>query len=47
MLWFRVDSQPGNEMTKIRRGCAGLIRAIKKLDVHTDRSGNWAFLQPR
>jgi len=34
-------------MTKIRKGCVGLVREIKKLDVHTDRSGNRVFLQPR
>ncbi len=47
MLWFRVDSQSGKEMTKIRKVSVGLIREIKKQDVHTDRSGNRVFLQPR
>jgi len=34
-------------MTKIRKGCVGLVREIKKLDVHTDGPGNRVFLQPR
>jgi len=46
-LRLYANSQLGKEMTKIRKGCVGLIREIKKLDVHTDGSGNWVFLQPR
>jgi hypothetical protein len=42
--FIRADSQLGKEMTKIRKGCVGLIREIKKPDDHTDRSGSWVFL---
>jgi len=34
-------------MTKIRKICVELIREIKKLDNHINRSENWVFLQPR
>lgn len=34
-------------MNNIRKGCVELGREIQKLDVYSDHSRNWVFLQPR